>query len=69
MRAGEIARRVACSWPTTTRHLRVLEVAGLVRVDKDGRERIYNLNAKALSRVVAGWVGNFDLNPPEESEQ
>ena len=41
MTAGAIADRFACSWPTTTRHLRVLESAGLVHVDKRGRERIY----------------------------
>ncbi|HMJ12152.1 MAG TPA: metalloregulator ArsR/SmtB family transcription factor, partial [Polyangiaceae bacterium] len=43
MTAGEIAERFACSWPTTTRHLRVLEAAGLVRVEKRGRERVYEL--------------------------
>jgi DNA-binding transcriptional ArsR family regulator len=32
MTAGEIADRFACSWPTTTHHLRILEAAGLVRV-------------------------------------
>jgi DNA-binding MarR family transcriptional regulator len=29
--AGEIAARFAHKWPTTTRHLRVLEEAGLVQ--------------------------------------
>ena len=30
MLAGEIAERFACAWPTTTRHLRILESAGAV---------------------------------------
>ena len=36
MTAGQIADRFSCSWPTTTRHLRALESAGLVRVRKSG---------------------------------
>lgn len=39
MTAGEIAERFSCTWPTTSRHLRVLESAGLVRVEKRGRAR------------------------------
>ena len=38
MTAGEIAGRFACTWPTTSRHLRILKEAGLVRVEKRGRE-------------------------------
>ena len=58
--AGEIARRFACSWPTTTRHLRVLEEAGLVRVEKEGRERFYELDRRRLLRVAGGWLENFE---------
>ncbi len=59
MTAGEIAARFDCSWPTTTRHLRRLEDARLVRVEKDGRERIYRLEADALRGVVRGWLDSF----------
>ncbi len=59
MTAGEIAGRFDCSWPTTTRHLRRLEEAGLVRVFKDGRERIYRLETRRLGRVVGDWLGWF----------
>ena len=59
MTAGEIAGRFDCSWPTTTRHLRRLEQAGLVRVLKDGRERIYRLETRMLRRVVGDWLGWF----------
>ena len=60
MRAGEIAQRFACSWPTTTRHLRVLEDAGLVRVAKQGRDRLYRLDTKALQGVLGSWIRNFE---------
>jgi DNA-binding transcriptional ArsR family regulator len=59
MRAGEIADRFSCSWPTTTRHLRVLEAAGLVRVRRRGRERVYRLDVRRLRRVAGGWLKWF----------
>jgi len=59
VRAGDIARRFACRWPTTTRHLRVLEGAGLVRVEQTGRERWYVLDARRLARVAGGWLRGF----------
>ena len=57
--AGQIARRFSCSWPTTTRHLRVLEDAGLVKVRRQGRERYYELETSRLNRVVGGWLEHF----------
>ena len=59
MTAGDIAARFSCSWPTTTRHLKVLEEAGLVRVEKRGRERVYRLDGKRLRKVTAGWLRWF----------
>ena len=64
MTAGEIAGRFQCTWPTTTRHLRVLENAGLVRVDKRGREWIYILESERIHKVVGGWL-NW-IKPPQE---
>ncbi len=59
MSAGAIADRFHCAWPTTTRHLKVLEAAKLVIVEKRGRERIYKLNREQLQRVVADWLAVF----------
>ena len=56
--AGQIAERFACSWPTTTRHLRVLLDAGLIRVERVGRERRYHLWHDRL-REVAHWIDAF----------
>lgn len=60
MTAGEIAERFACSWPTTTRHLRILEDAGLVNVEKRGRERIYRLDQERLRRITSKWLHPFE---------
>ena len=59
MSAGEIADRFAHSWPTTTRHLRVLEEAGLVTATQDGRARIYRADHSRLEAVQA-WLKWFE---------
>lgn len=59
VRAGDIASRFACSWPTTTRHLRVLEDAGLVSVEQEGRERFYVLERARLREVAGDWLKGF----------
>jgi DNA-binding transcriptional ArsR family regulator len=63
MTAGDIADRFACSWPTTTRHLKVLEAAGLVRVEKRGRERVYRLDKERLMLVTSRWLDVFGRAP------
>ena len=56
--AGELAARFEHAWPTTTRHLRVLEDAGLLRHDKRGRTRVYTLDRDRLA-LVGEWLGWF----------
>lgn len=62
MSSGEIAERFACAWPTTSRHLRKLESAGLVTVERSGRGWIYRLDRERLG-VVAEWLGWFAHEP------
>jgi DNA-binding transcriptional ArsR family regulator len=59
MTAGEIAARFECSWPTTSRHLSQLRDAGLVRVERRGRERVYALDRERLEGVAGGWLAHF----------
>jgi DNA-binding transcriptional ArsR family regulator len=59
MTAGEIDGRFGHAWPTTTRHLRVLETAGLVSVKKQGRTRLYRLDRKRLE-VIKEWLAWFE---------
>jgi DNA-binding transcriptional ArsR family regulator len=49
--AGDIAARFAHAWPTTTRHLRVLEAAGLLTQERRGRQRVYKLDTDRLMLV------------------
>jgi DNA-binding transcriptional ArsR family regulator len=59
MTSGAIAARFDHSWPTITRHLRVLEAAGLVHAELRGRERVYRLDARPLRDVAGGWLDRF----------
>lgn len=59
MSAGEIQERFGCSWPTTSRHLKVLLDAGLVDVRKDGRERHYLLNQERVRSVAGAWLDHL----------
>ena len=61
MTSGDIAARFDCSWPTTTRHLRILQDAGLVRVVLRGRQRVYRLDVGRLREVAGGWLARFEL--------
>lgn len=64
MTAGEITGRFGHAWPTTTRHLRVLEAAGLVSFQKRGRTRVYRLERKRLE-VINEWLHWFDHELPK----
>jgi DNA-binding transcriptional ArsR family regulator len=59
MTAGAIASRFDCAWPTTTRHLRELEHAGLVTIEHRGRERIYRVDRERLVSIAGGWIDRF----------
>ena len=63
--AGDIAARFEHSWPTTSRHLRVLLAAGLVGVERNGREWIYVLKPERLNGIAGGWLQWFDPKTEE----
>jgi DNA-binding transcriptional ArsR family regulator len=60
--AGDIAKRFAHKWPTTTRHLRVLEEAGLLSQERVGRQVLYRLERSRLE-LAKEWLKWFDHNP------
>ena len=62
MTAGEIAAMFAHAWQTTTRHLQVLEAAGLVKHRKQGRMRIYSIERERLE-LVHDWLAWFSRSP------
>ena len=62
MTAGEVAGIFEHAWQTTTRHLRVLERAGLLTHEKQGRMWIYRLQRKRLE-LVRDWLAHFSKRP------
>src|ERR671931_202740 len=60
--SGYLARRFQHSWPTTTRHLGVLEQAKIVEVRREGRNSHYRLNRDRIEWVLQAWLDN--LTPP-----
>jgi DNA-binding transcriptional ArsR family regulator len=62
MTAGEIAAVFAHAWQTTTRHLQVLEGAGLISHEKQGRMRVYRIERKRLE-LVKDWLAWFSRKP------
>ena len=62
MTAGEIAKTFEQAWPTTTRHLQVLEAAGLLRHSRQGRSRHYRLDCRRLE-LVRDWLAWFSKAP------
>jgi DNA-binding transcriptional ArsR family regulator len=63
--AGELAARFSHSWPTTTRHLRVLEDAGLVVIASVGRERHVSVERKRLLVLLDLWCTGVGLTVSE----
>jgi DNA-binding transcriptional ArsR family regulator len=60
--AGELGERLAAeaglSQPATSRHLRVLREAELVRSRVDGASRVYSLEPRGFGEV-ADWIEQF----------
>jgi DNA-binding transcriptional ArsR family regulator len=62
MTAGEIAQTFEHAWPTTTRHLQILESAGLLRHEREGRSRRYRIDCRRLN-LVRDWLARFSKPP------
>lgn len=56
---SELARDLGMSQPQASKHLRVLREVGLVQVRSEGKQRLYDLDARGL-RPVHEWLGGFE---------
>lgn len=59
MTAGEIAARFDHAWATTTGHLSVLLDSGLLRQERRGRNRLYEVDLGRLG-FLREWLAWFD---------
>ena len=55
----ELLQPFSISQPAVSKHLRILREAGLVRSRKEGRLRLYEIEANRL-RQVFDWVSHFE---------
>jgi DNA-binding transcriptional ArsR family regulator len=55
MQSGEVHRSFSHAWPTTVKHLKVLEKAGLIQRKKVGRTCVYTFVRDRL-QLVTDWL-------------
>jgi DNA-binding transcriptional ArsR family regulator len=55
---AEITERLGLSQPGTSKHLRILRDAGLVRVRPDAQRRVYELEPAPLAEL-ADWLAPY----------
>ena len=55
----ELAQTLGMTQPGASKHLRVLREVGLVRDRKDGKQRVYGLDARGL-QPIHEWTGGFE---------
>ena len=48
-----------------TKHLALLEAAGLVVTKKQGREKLHYLNPMPISEIYSRWIGKFEQSRVE----
>lgn len=65
--SGYLAAKFQHSWPTTTRHLAVLEDAGIVSVRREGRGSHYRLDRDRVRDVLEGWLRHLVPVDPEQT--
>src|SRR5262245_37635672 len=68
MTAGQIAAVFAHAWQTTTRHLQVLEAAGLLTHERQGRHRSYRIESNR-SPLVHDWLALVTRNPHKRTKR
>jgi DNA-binding transcriptional ArsR family regulator len=56
---GEIVAALGMEQPSVSKHLRVLLDVGLVKVRREGRQRMYSVNAETI-QPLHEWTGTFE---------
>ena len=55
---GELAEPLEMSWPAVTKHLKVLEAAGLLRRRREGRRHVVRIDADPM-KDANEWIGFY----------
>ena len=65
MTTGELCEKFEFSRFAVMKHLKVLETAGLVIVERRGRERINHLNPLPMQAIYRRWIRPFEKIPAD----
>jgi DNA-binding transcriptional ArsR family regulator len=65
---NDLVRLLGLAQPQVSKHLRVLREVGVVHVRKEGRQRLYRLNGRAL-KPIHDWVKNYERSWAERFDQ
>jgi DNA-binding transcriptional ArsR family regulator len=65
---NEIVARVGWSQPTVSKHLGVLKQVELVKERREGRQRLYRVNAERL-KPIYDWVAPFKQHWDEKFDR
>lgn len=56
---NDLVRRFDVSQPAISQHLKVLRSAGVVKVRRNGRQRLYSVDFRRL-KLIHDWVSQFE---------
>jgi len=65
MTTGELAAQYSFTRFAVMKHLKVLEEAGIVIVERRGRQRINHLNPAPIQRIYRRWIRPFEKLPAD----
>ncbi len=57
---GQLCEQHDMSRQAVTKHLAILEAAGLVATVKKGREKLHFLNPVPINEIYMRWIGKFE---------
>lgn len=57
---GELCQGLAMSRQAVTKHLAVLEAAGLVVAQWRGREKFHYINPVPINEIAERWIGKYE---------
>jgi ArsR family transcriptional regulator, arsenate/arsenite/antimonite-responsive transcriptional repressor len=64
--AGELAAQFEMSWPSVSRHLKILEGAGLVSSQRRGGSIVYSLQTSVLQDIVTELTDMAGVGRPSD---
>ncbi|MDX1436584.1 MAG: metalloregulator ArsR/SmtB family transcription factor [Anaerolineales bacterium] len=65
---SQIVARLGWPQPVVSKHLKVLKEVGLVNARREGRRRLYRVNAERL-KPIYDWAGSFEQYWSESFER